>query len=75
MQARPGIFGWSLPPGVSRLPGEDVCDGLPPRCEKCGAFVPFEPAGGEPYTGDNPHLTSHLWWDCRKCGHRTETYE
>lgn len=26
------IFGWSLPPGVSRLPGEEP---IPPCCEDC----------------------------------------
>ena len=44
---RSGIFGWSLPPGVSRLPGEEsdppceVCckaveDCICPECPRCG---------------------------------------
>lgn len=36
-------FGWSLPAGVSSLPGEDEPDIPVYRCETCGAFLAAEP--------------------------------
>jgi len=35
-----GIFGWSLPPGCSTLPGEEP-EPVQPRCACCGAFLPY----------------------------------
>lgn len=38
------LFGWSMPPGAwgSTLPGEEP-EREQPRCETCGAFLPYEP--------------------------------
>jgi len=35
------IFGWSLPPGCGRLPGEEP-EPAQPRCN-CGALLPYKP--------------------------------
>jgi hypothetical protein len=40
------IFGWSLPPGVTRLPGDEPDEhepGTAHRCKKCRAFLPVKP--------------------------------
>ena len=60
-----GIFGWSYPPGVSRLPWDDlnltceICLGNPddnsclcPECEICGAQ-------GDPACYGKGHRTNH----------------
>lgn len=36
-----GIFGWSLPPGCSTLPGEEP-EPVQPRCGCCGAFLSWD---------------------------------
>jgi hypothetical protein len=42
------IFGWSLPPGCSTLPG-DIVERPQPRCFDCNAFLPFKPEKVEPW--------------------------
>lgn len=49
------IFGWSLPPGVTTLPGDELEAPLPgdpgwPRCTKCGGWLKGEPED----RGDRP---------------------
>jgi len=54
---KPGIFGWSYPPGVTSVPGDydepcEVCGGMPdddcicPECPECGAY-------GDPFCYEN----------------------
>jgi hypothetical protein len=36
------VFGWSLPPGCGRLPGEEP-EPVQPRCSHCNGFLPWKP--------------------------------
>ena len=102
------MFGWSLPPGVTRLPGEEPDQAemqLHHRCKLCGGFLRSKSDRTEPWedadlcdgsvkvmegefistcgfqTSLEPHKPhkeirmagSHLFFNCRNCGHVTKT--
>lgn len=59
------IFGWSLPPGCTTLPGDEP-DALELRMAhrcKCGAFLPNNPERTEP------------WEDATECDGKVEAYD
>lgn len=42
-------FGWSLPPGCGRLPGEEPQESISLRCRKCGRFIKMQVTRSEPW--------------------------
>lgn len=55
------IFGWSLPPGVHRLPNEES-EPIQPKCGRCCSFLSWKPEKVEPWEDSfecNGKLTFH----------------
>lgn len=70
---RPGIFGWSLPPGCSTLPGEEPEEPIALRCKYCGRYVSKEVDHSEPveYRDEDDRViwADYIdWYSCSRCG-------
>ncbi len=69
-----GLFGWSLPAGCGRLPGEEDYDLGQPRCRKCGAWLSPNRTRTESWevrdkdTGELIDCGNAAIHTCRKCG-------
>lgn len=78
-----GKFGWSLPPGCRRLPGEEQEGPVALKCPTCGRFIKIKQTRAEPwedsFVNDDPRFglvgekiilaaDVTLYYTCSRCG-------